>query len=160
MNHIIEFTDILIWPLIALFGMIFFRRTISNAFKSARVKVKIFGVEIETTGEKVADVIWKNFNYFNPSPDQWRLLVQLANSVTPGLKKSSLEQDGFEYKRDFRPLRNSGLIKGDGSTLSNSKYLQITPLGEFIVENSGTKPIGRMEASPIRIDSDSVENDS
>ena len=157
-SELLRLIEILAWPLIAAIAILLFRRPISNAFRSGSLKVKLFGTEIETTGQELMDVIWRNLNYFNPSNAQWDLLVQLA-TTREGLSKADVEKT-LDYKSDLRPLRNAGLMTGDGSSLAKSNTLFISPLGEFIVLNAKKRPNKRMEATPIDANSEDDANSS
>lgn len=146
---------VLIWPIVAVLALLIFKRPISNALQAGVIKFNIFGFEIETTSEKVADVLNKNFDYFKLNPKQWSLLKKLSKADRRGMEKTDAEEEGFNYKEDFRSLRNAGLISGEGDkTLSKSEKLYITPLGEFLLQNGRYRSNKATDATPLNIDNE------
>jgi len=133
MEQVIRVLDIIVWPAVVLAGILIFKTAAEKFLGSANLaKINMFGVEVEISSEHVANLIWESFDHFEIGEKQWRLLVLLSEKIG-GLSQIDAAEKGFSHKEDFRPLRNAGLLTGDGETLSKSERYNITPLGKFVV---------------------------
>jgi pimeloyl-ACP methyl ester carboxylesterase len=157
-TELIRILDIAAWPLVAILAMYLFKEEIQSFLKSRTIgNVSLFGVELKTTGAEIAQVVWENFNHFKPTNRQWTFLVQLAVSPT-GVPKADAEKKGLDYKDDFRPLRNAGLMTGNAATINKSDLLMISPLGKFLVKNARDQDARTAEARSIDVQSSAEED--
>jgi hypothetical protein len=151
MSEVIKILEIAAWPFVAILAICLFRGGIQSFLRTATLKkVNIFGVEIETTGAELAQVVWDNFGYFKPTNLQWSLLVRLAEHPS-GIPKADADKMGLDYKDDLRPLRNAGLMTGNAATINRSDLLRITPLGKFVVTNARNRHITTADVRSIEV---------
>jgi len=137
-NEFTKLLDVLVWPLVVIVAIFLFKNAIQTFLKNAmlrEVEVEFFGFKIKATVAEIARVVWENFDFFRPTNKQRNFLIDLAGRPNGEIAKAEAESMGLDYKEDFRPLRNSGLIAGNATTLNKSNSLTITPLGRFLVKN-------------------------
>lgn len=129
MNDYIEILKIIIWPLIALLLVLRFGRAIESLIPGAKVKVKLAGVEVETTLKEMTTIIRETFRQKELTDKQW---VWLERLMTEG----NIPYNNQTDHATLQPLRNGGLIREyPEGWLSNCQSVSITPLGEFLCKN-------------------------
>lgn len=131
MKDFIEILKIVTWPLIVLILAVCFRGVIKSLVLGSKIKLKLAGVEIETTLREFATVIQETYRHGRLTDEQWEWLGRLK-------REGRIPYDQAQYLV-LRPLRNSGLIhEHPEGTLTGCESVSITPLGALLLKNRGS----------------------
>lgn len=137
---VLSYIKVLIWPSIAVFVLIKYHDIIIEFFFRSKVKLSLFGFEIET---KVSD-LEKSLTVEvgdTLKDQQWELLENIYKKGTVSVAKEGYEMNMQADLKWIRPLRNAGLLKSlpDGEYIEKAKELQLTPLGNLLMESKMSK---------------------
>ena len=133
---ILEYLKIIIWPTIVIFALIRYREVIEEAFYRSKVKLSLFGFEIEI---KISDLEQSMIATVGGtlSNQQWGLLEKIHKdgpvSVSTEGYKMSMQAD-LSW---IRPIRNAGPLMSlpDGEYIEEAEELDLTPLGKLLIES-------------------------
>lgn len=139
-NLILEYLKVLIWPMLAFFAIWRFGEEISSLFKQSKLKISLFGVEIEVKAADLERVLTAPVGG-SLSDRQWALLKRLANEGE--LKADQFSLRGGDDLVWMRPVRNAGLIltRPEGLVIEAAESIELTPLGILVTKAKfGEKP--------------------
>jgi len=132
---VLSYLQVLIWPCVAIFLLIRYRRIITSLVSQSKITLNFAGVSIETTVEALERSMQENLRGRKLSKEQWEWLENLR------------DRDGrLAYNNSFYeilvPLRNAGLItqyrdESPADQLTIATEVGITALGKLLLEAAG-----------------------
>jgi hypothetical protein len=121
--------------MVVMFALIRYRDTIVSLSQKSKVKLSLFGVEIETTIPNLENIITAPVGG-TLTDQQWALLREIMKE---GQVSVAEKKYVMTMQRDLawiRPIRNAGLIVTlpDGKYIEQAEHLALTSLGKIVVE--------------------------
>jgi hypothetical protein len=139
--HILEYIKVLVWPIVAAYALVRFGGAIASALGRSKVKLSLFGVEIEVPVSQLEQVLTAAVGG-RLSAQQWALLEQSAKDGVLSVAKA-----GYRMTMDgdlpwVRPVRNAGLIMTlpDGQYIEQATDIVLTPLGKVLMSSRAALP--------------------
>jgi hypothetical protein len=128
-NNIISLSQALSWPVVAVFGLVFYRKAITALLSQSKVRFTISGISFETTLAELERSVVESLRGDDLTRDQWsRLQYIRAEGRVP-----------FNRASDYDPLvtlRNAGLIREHPKgQLTHAKEVSITTLGRLLSDS-------------------------
>jgi hypothetical protein len=123
------------WPLTIIILLIVFRKTLARFLTSyalsSKVKISLFGVEVETTLRELEDISIATLGG-RLNDKQQELLTVLSHNELIKYEKG-VPEDEWNW---IIPLRNAGIIETQptGAYLRDAQSLKLTALGSLMVK--------------------------
>ena len=132
---ILEYIRILVWPLVTLLLIMKFGNTLITAIQKSKVKLSLFGVEIETSIVDLERTLTAAVDGAL-SPKQWDLLEKIWKKGTVSVQNEGYVMDMSADLKWIRPIRNAGLLMSlpDGKYIEQATELALTPLGKLLMQ--------------------------
>lgn len=124
------------WPIVLVTLLLAFRKPLATLLGSitlgSKVKISLFGVEVETTLQELENVSIATLGGSMDS-NQRDLLTRLGTRGPIAYSPEGVPKDQQCW---IRPLRNAGLIETQpqGLYLEDAQGLMLTPLGSLMVK--------------------------
>ena len=136
---ILEYVKALAWPIVAVFTLLKYRDVISGLIQKSKVKLSLFGVEIET---KISDLEQRLMAPVGGklTDQQWALLHKIATTGPVAVAQAGYKMQMQGDLPWIRPVRNAGLIVTlpDGKYIEQAEQIALTPLGQLLMHK---KPV-------------------
>jgi hypothetical protein len=123
------------WPLTIIILLIIFRKTLARFLTSytlgSKVKISLFGVEVETTLRELEDISIATLGGTLNNRQQELLTLLSVNELIKYEK--GVPEDEWDW---IVPLRNAGIIETQprGAYLRDAQSLKLTALGLLMVK--------------------------
>ena len=130
-NESFEFLRIVIWPVVALVGIIAVRPVLARLLSGSKVKLSLFGQSIETTLPELGRIIEEQTGGSLLAPE----IQYLEEVYHQGLKEYPSAMTSDQQKL-VRPLRNYGLVMTipRNAFLPDATSVQLTPIGRLYMK--------------------------
>jgi hypothetical protein len=116
-----------VWPLIAVIALFYYRDVIRSLIPRSKLKFTIAGVTVEPSIETLQRSVEESLRGRRLSAAQWEWLRRLRRDG-----RSPYDHKHYE---ELRPLRNAGLIREHPEGwLSNCEEIEITTLGTLLLD--------------------------
>jgi hypothetical protein len=143
---ILEYTHVLVWPVTISLLLLLYRDTIVSILPKSKIKVSLFGLEVETTLSELETITLATLGgHLNDK--QLSLLKQLAGKGTIFFGEKGISK---EDRKLIRPIRNAGLVMTDpiDAHLKEAESLSLSPLGTLVMRSMGsnTKASAQLQA--------------
>jgi hypothetical protein len=128
---VLEYVKVLIWPITITILLFAYRNAIISVLPKSRIKVSLFGLEVETTLPELETITLATLGgHLNNK--QLHLLTRMANEGPIAYEEGGIPKDDRKW---IRPLMNAGLIMTTpvGAHLGEADGLALTPLGSLLV---------------------------
>jgi hypothetical protein len=128
---VLEFVKALAWPITLAILLFAYRDAIISLLPKSKVKVSLFGLEVETTFPEL-EIVTLAMLGGHLSEKQLDLLANIAERGPVSYDKGGIPADDRKW---IRPLMNAGLIMTipSGEHLGQAEGLALTPLGSLIM---------------------------
>jgi hypothetical protein len=133
---VLEYLKVLIWQAIVVFALIKYHEVIRELFYRSKVKLSLFGFEIET---KISDLQQSLTSTVGGrlTNQQWELLEKIYKEGAVSVVTECYKMDMQADLSWIRPLRNAGLMMSlpDGEYIEEAEEFKLTPLGKLLMES-------------------------
>ncbi len=128
---ILEYIKVLIWPVTVSLLLLVYRNAIISILPQSKIKVSLFGLEVETTLPELETITLATLGGRLDSL-QLALLTRLADEGPISYGEAGIPKDDRKW---VRPLMNAGLVMTNpvGAHLGEAEGLNLTPLGELLM---------------------------
>ena len=128
---VLEFVKALAWPVTVVILLFAYRGAIISLLPKSKIKVSLFGLEVETTFPELETVTLATLGG-RLDERQLDLLTSIANRGSVSYGKGGISADDRKW---IRPLMNAGLIMTipSGEHLGQAEGLALTPLGSLLM---------------------------
>ena len=133
---------VLAWPIVATLAIFWYRDVLRSLLLGAKVKLTIFGIEIETTIPVIEESLTQSTYGGDLTPESKHWLLRLKAGGREEIPVSN-EHTHESALNALRPLRNAGLIVNyPQGFLQEAKTVQITELGKVVAKAITSKEGG------------------
>lgn len=128
--------EILVWPTVALVGLLLVRPHFSTLLSGAKIKLNFGGQSIETTLPELKQILEDQ----GAEALSEAHVTYLTTLVRQGTKQYPSGIENGDERKFLRPLRNSGLILAvpRNEYLRDAKAIEISGLGRLYLRALGT----------------------
>jgi hypothetical protein len=130
LTFLLEYLKVLVWPIVFLVALIWFPRTIRSVLPYVtKVKLNLFGVEIETTIANLERVLTAGVGA-RLTERQWDLLEEIFRKGRLSVAEKNYVMTLQKDLAWIRPIRNAGLVSTlpEGKIIEEAEQLDLTPL--------------------------------
>ena len=125
--ELLDFVDVLAWPVVVVFIAILYRAIVKALLPGSRVKFTISGVEFQVSLADLERSIEESLRGRKLSNEQWAWLRRLRD-------EGRMPYEHAQYVQ-LRPMRNAGLIREHPEgTLTAASEIEITHVGRLLVD--------------------------
>jgi hypothetical protein len=134
---IVALLAVVVWPAVAVLGLLVLRPHIGALLSGAKVKLSIAGQSIETTLPELKQVIEEQTG----EPLSAEHVNYLAFLQRDGAKQYPAGVEKGEERKFLRPLRNAGLVTTVPRNvfLQEAKAVELSALGRLYLRASNSK---------------------
>lgn len=131
----LEYIRVLVWPLVTLLLIMRFGDTLITAIQKSKVKLSLFGVDIETSIADLERTLTAAVDGAL-SPKQWDLLEKIWKKGSVSIQNEGYVMNMSSDLAWIRPIRNAGLLMSlpDGKYIEQATELVLTPLGKLLMQ--------------------------
>ena len=132
---ILEYIKVLVWPVIVIFTLVMYRDLIAGLIHKSKVKLSLFGVEIETKISDLEQMLMAPVGG-KLTGQQWALLQKIAMRGPVAIAAEGYKMHMQGDLQWIRPVRNAGLIitLPDGKYIEQAEQIALTPLGSLLMK--------------------------